>query len=61
MRSAWRAIEPLTNGFHVDAITDDESARVPTNHGSNYQRLQQLKRKYDPNNQFRLNANIVPG
>jgi FAD/FMN-containing dehydrogenase len=61
LRGAWRAIEPLTNGFYVNAITDDESARVAANYGSNYRRLRQLKRKYDPNNQFRLNANIVPG
>src|SRR5688572_19987258 len=61
MRSAWRVIEPLTNGLYVNAITDDESARVATNYGSNYQRLQQLKRRYDPDNQFRLNANIAPG
>jgi hypothetical protein len=61
MRSAWKAIEPLTNGLYVNAITDEESARVATNFGSNFQRLLQLKRKFDPNNQFRLNANIVSG
>jgi FAD/FMN-containing dehydrogenase len=61
LRSAWRAIEPLTNGLYVNAFTDEESARVAIAYGSNYQRLQQLKRKYDPTNQFRLNANIVPG
>jgi hypothetical protein len=60
LRGAWRAIEPLTNGFYVNAITDDESSRVAANYGRNYRRLQQLKRKYDPSNQFRLNANIVP-
>jgi hypothetical protein len=47
--------------LYVNSFTDDESARVAATYGSNYQRLQQLKRKYDPNNQFRLNANIVPG
>jgi FAD/FMN-containing dehydrogenase len=61
IRGAWRAIEPLTNGLYVNSITDDESARVAANFGSNFQRLQQLKHIYDPNNQFRLNANIVPG
>ena len=61
LRSAWRAIEPLTNGLYVNAITDDDSARVATNFGSNYQRLQQLKRKCDPDNLFRLNANIASG
>lgn len=60
LRSAWKTIEPLTNGLYVNSITDDESARVASNYGGNYRRLQQLKRKYDPNNQFRLNANIVP-
>jgi FAD/FMN-containing dehydrogenase len=60
LRSAWKAIEPMTNGLYVNAITDDESARVASNYGSNYPRLRQLKRKYDPSNLFRLNANIVP-
>jgi hypothetical protein len=60
LRSTWRAIEPLTNGLYVNAMTDDENARVASNYGSNYRRLQQLKAKYDPNNQFRLNVNIEP-
>ncbi len=60
LRTAWKAIEPLTSGLYVNAITDDDRSRVAANYGSNYPRLQQLKRKYDPDNQFRLNANIVP-
>ena len=39
---------------------DEERARVAGNYGANYLRLQQLKRHYDPDNQFRLNANVVP-
>jgi hypothetical protein len=60
LRAAWKALEPITDGIYVNAITDDERARVPINYGNNYLRLQQLKRKYDPNNQFRLNANVLP-
>ena len=29
-------------------------------YGSNYPRLAQLKKKYDPENFFHLNANILP-
>lgn len=60
LRAAWKQLESVTSGLYVNAITDDERARVAGNYGRNYARLQQVKRKYDPNNQFRLNANIVP-
>ena len=60
LRGAWKSIEPLTSGLYVNAMTDDERARVASNYGGNYPRLQQLKRKYDPGNQFRLNANVMP-
>lgn len=60
LRAAWKSIEPLTSGLYVNALTDDERTRVAANYGGNYPRLQRLKRKYDPGNQFRLNANVVP-
>jgi FAD/FMN-containing dehydrogenase len=60
LRTSWKSIAPLTSGFYVNAITDDERARVAENYGDNYPRLQQVKRRYDPDNQFRLNANVVP-
>lgn len=60
VRAGWKRIEPFTDGFYVNAIGDDEQKRVAANYGSNYARLAQIKRKYDPTNQFRLNANIVP-
>jgi hypothetical protein len=60
VRNAWKRIAPLTDGFYVNAMADDEYARVAANYGPHYPRLQQIKRKYDPGNQFRLNANVLP-
>jgi FAD/FMN-containing dehydrogenase len=60
IRTAWQRIEPLTSGFYTNAMSEAEDARVAANFGPNYSRLRQVKRKYDPHNQFRLNANIAP-
>jgi hypothetical protein len=62
LRTGWQAIEPHTDGFYVnDVAQDDAERRIRGTYGSNYPRLAALKRKYDPDNLFRLNANIKPG
>ncbi|HLF70319.1 MAG TPA: BBE domain-containing protein, partial [Actinomycetota bacterium] len=38
----------------------DKDAIVRSAYGDNYARLQELKKKYDPQNFFRLNQNIEP-
>jgi len=38
----------------------DESDRVETAYGANYQRLSEIKRRCDPANLFRSNQNIKP-
>ncbi len=61
VRQAWAKIEPLTHGQYVNlAATDDRETRVHAAYGDNYPRLASLKKKYDPTNLFRLNANIKP-
>jgi FAD/FMN-containing dehydrogenase len=61
VRRAWAQIEPLTRGQYVNlANTDDRDSRVHAAYGDNYARLATLKKRYDPSNLFRLNANIKP-
>lgn len=61
-RSLQSALQPLSDGrLYLNYLTDqgDEGVRAAT--GSNYAELARLKRKYDPENVFRLNQNIQPG
>ena len=61
-RGYWDKVEPLTTGTaytnHMGG--DDWQTRIRASYGSNYDRLVEMKRKYDPNNLFRLNPNINP-
>ena len=48
-------------GRYVNYLGDDEGADPATEaYGPNYQRLRQLKTKYDPDNFFHTNVNIKP-
>jgi FAD/FMN-containing dehydrogenase len=60
-RSQWPVLEKFTSGFYANTnLSEIPSARVREAYGGNYDRLLSLKRKYDPTNLFRLNANIDP-
>jgi FAD/FMN-containing dehydrogenase len=39
---------------------DEGDAQVKATYGANFERLQTVKRKFDPNNVFRVNQNIKP-
>jgi FAD/FMN-containing dehydrogenase len=61
VRGAWAQLEPHTRGNYVNlASTDDREARVHAAYGDNYPRLAAIKKRYDPDNLFHLNANIKP-
>jgi FAD/FMN-containing dehydrogenase len=57
----WGRLEPFTDGFYInDLETGHTPADVRANYRRNHDRLVQVKNRYDPNNLFRLNANIQP-
>jgi FAD/FMN-containing dehydrogenase len=61
MRANWKELAPLTKGFYTNYVDSDVTmAGYRENYGPNFERLVALKAKYDPNNLFRLNANVPP-
>jgi FAD/FMN-containing dehydrogenase len=61
VKRAHTAIEPLTDGVYVNDVSlDDPERRIRATYGNNFPRLVALKKRYDPNNLFRMNANIKP-
>jgi hypothetical protein len=60
VRNSWQAAAPFSHGVYVNHMDKDDSTRVRAAYGSNYERLAEIKQKYDPDNFFRLNHNIVP-
>jgi FAD/FMN-containing dehydrogenase len=60
-REIGNAIKPhAAGGVYVNALGDEPADRVRSAYGSNWQRLTEIKRRYDPDNVFRHNANIQP-
>jgi FAD/FMN-containing dehydrogenase len=48
-------------GAYVGFLTDEGEARVRAAYpGPTWDRLREVKRKYDPENVFRLNQNVPP-
>lgn len=60
-RNFFKASAPYASaGAYTNFMTEDEGNRVATAYGSNFDRLAQLKKRYDPENVFRFNQNITP-
>ena len=60
IRQYWAALEPFTYGFYVNDLSDRTAAQIQANYQQNFDRLVQVKNRYDPQNLFRLNANVRP-
>ena len=60
-RDCWTALAPHHAGAYVNWLMDEGERRVREAYGQpRYERLQAVKRRYDPENVFRLNQNIRP-
>jgi FAD/FMN-containing dehydrogenase len=60
-RQLFESVAPFASGsVYVNFMPDDEKERVEKAYGSNYRRLAEIKRRYDPGNLFRMNQNIRP-
>jgi FAD/FMN-containing dehydrogenase len=54
-------MDPLSTGaVYVNDLENEGDARVRAAYGDKYPRLSRLKRKFDPDNFFRVNQNITP-
>ncbi len=62
IRKAWKQIRPFsTGGNYINFQTaDEDEQRVKATYGVNFDRLVEVKKKYDPDNVFRSNRNIRP-
>jgi FAD/FMN-containing dehydrogenase len=62
-RACVKSLKPWTGqGIYSNMLNPDENDRVVEAYGGaeKYARLGAVKAKYDPDNRFRINANIVP-
>ena len=60
-RDFWSALEPHHTSVYVNFLMDEGEERIRQAYGAEkYDRLKALKRRYDPDNFFRLNQNIPP-
>jgi len=60
-RNFWSELEPYHTSVYVNFLMEEGEDRIRQAYGlERYDRLKALKRKYDPDNFFRLNQNIPP-
>ncbi|MEU9030352.1 FAD-binding oxidoreductase [Streptomyces sp. NPDC048383] len=61
VRDYYAATSPHSQeGGYINFMADDDQDRIRVNYKGNYDRLVEVKRRYDPGNLFHLNQNIAP-
>jgi len=61
VRETWAAMQPFSTGGYMNFMSDEPADRLRAVYGPDkYERLIALKRRYDPDNVFRHNQNILP-
>jgi FAD/FMN-containing dehydrogenase len=61
VRDYYDATAPHSEeGGYVNFMAGDDQDRIRANYRGNYDRLVEVKRRYDPDNLFHLNQNIAP-
>ena len=61
VRDYYDATAPLSEeGGYINFMAEDDQGRIKVNYRGNYERLVDVKRKYDPDNLFHRNQNIRP-
>ncbi len=57
----WEATHPYSaGGAYLNFMMNEGQDRIKASYKHNYQRLTEIKKKYDPHNFFRVNQNILP-
>ncbi len=60
-REYWEALYPHSaGGAYVNFMMEEGADRIRATYGDNYERLQEIKATYDPENVFHVNQNIEP-
>ncbi|HRO45496.1 FAD-binding oxidoreductase [Agriterribacter sp.] len=60
-KNYWSDVHPYSmGGAYINMMMDEGADRVKASYGDNYNKLAQIKAKYDPGNLFRVNQNIKP-
>jgi FAD/FMN-containing dehydrogenase len=61
VKDYWGTLERFTDGYYTNETADEAQSVVDDNYQGNLPRMREVKKKYDPGNLFRLNANVQPG
>lgn len=60
-KSYWAELHPYSSGgAYINMMMNEGQDRVRTAYRDNYARLSEIKARYDPDNLFRVNQNIIP-